>query len=104
MNFSNNCMKSHLSSRHAGHAGVLRADDRLGGVKLELLQRHDLLFQCVAGYQPVDVHHAGLPDPVGAVHRLQVLAGVPVVLHEDHRVRPREVEPQPAHAVHHSVM
>ena len=38
-----------------------------------------------------------LSYPVGAVHGLQVPHGVPVVLHEHHGVRPRQVKPQAPH-------
>ena len=65
---------------------------------LELLQRHDLLLQGVPSDQAVDIHHFLLSNPVGSVHRLQVLHGVPVVFDEDDGVRPGEVEAQPAHA------
>ena len=69
---------------HAAHAGVLLADDDVGSEELEALEAHNLLLQGVPRYEPVDVDHPLLADAVRSVHGLQVLHGVPVMLHEDH--------------------
>lgn len=58
---------------------------------------HDLLLERVPRDQAVHVDHVLLADAVRAVHGLQVLHGVPVVLHEDHGVRARQVQPEAAH-------
>lgn len=58
---------------------------------------HNLLLERVPGNQAVYVDDLALADAVRAVHGLQVLHGVPVVLHEDHRVRARQVQTEAAH-------
>ena len=42
--------------------------------------------------------HLGLSNAVRAIHGLQVLHGVPVVLEENHRVGAGQVEAETAHA------
>jgi hypothetical protein len=42
---------------HRLEARVVLRDDRVGRLKLELLQTHDLLLHRVASDQPIDVHN-----------------------------------------------
>lgn len=58
----------------------------------------NLLLQSPPRDQPINIHDLLLPDPMRPVHGLQILLRVPVVLHEDDRIRPRQIQPQPAHA------
>jgi len=51
---------------------------------------HDLFFQCPLRDQPVYVDRLLLSDPMRSVHRLNVLHGVPVVLHENYRIGSRK--------------
>ena len=57
---------------------------------------HDLGLERVARDEPVHVDDLLLAEAVRAVHGLQVLARVPVVLHEDDRVGAREREAEAA--------
>ena len=45
--------------------------------------------------ESLDVDDLLLPDAVCAVHRLQILDRIPVVLNEDNRVRAVSVRPRP---------
>lgn len=85
-----------LVGAHGLERGVFLRDDGVGNVDLEFLQAHNLLLERAAGDEAVDVDRALLANAVGAVHGLQILHRVPVVLEEDDRVGAGEVEPEPA--------
>lgn len=57
---------------------------------------HDLLFQGASGYKSVNVDDLLLADSVSAIHGLQILHRIPIVLDEDDRVGSRQVQSQPA--------
>ncbi len=57
---------------------------------------HDLLFECPSHDQSIYVHDLLLPQSMRPVHRLQILHGVPIVIHEDHRVRSCQIQSQTA--------
>mmetsp|Transcript_24257 Transcript_24257/g.71712 ORF Transcript_24257/g.71712 Transcript_24257/m.71712 type:complete len:740 (-) Transcript_24257:1603-3822(-) len=71
-----------------------------GVVHLQLLLRalDNLLLDRVLGDEAEDLDLLLLPDPVRAVHRLQVGLRVPVAVEEDDCVGRLEVEPEPARA------
>jgi hypothetical protein len=48
--------------------------------------------------QQADLDALGLTDPVRACHGLHVILGVPVRVHNDARVRRRQVDPKAARA------
>lgn len=57
---------------------------------------HYLLLQRVPRQDAINIDNPFLANAMRAVHGLEVLHGVPVVLHEDHRVCSGEVEAQAA--------
>jgi hypothetical protein len=57
---------------------------------------HDLLLERPFGDEPIDVYDLLLAQPMRPIHRLQILHGVPVVLHKDDRIRPRQIQPEPS--------
>ena len=53
---------------------------------------HDLLFQSASGYKPINVDDLLLANSVGAIHGLQILHRIPIVLDEDDRIGSRQVQ------------
>mmetsp|Transcript_31084 Transcript_31084/g.59984 ORF Transcript_31084/g.59984 Transcript_31084/m.59984 type:complete len:315 (-) Transcript_31084:1667-2611(-) len=76
--------------------GVHSLDDQVIKHHLPLGTLEDVLLHRVLGHKPVDVHRVLLADAVRAGHGLQVVLRVPVAVKDDHRVRRREVDAQPA--------
>jgi hypothetical protein len=87
-----------LRGVHGLEALIVLVDHAVGDVELELLQTHNLLLQGAARDQTIHIHRLLLTDAVSAVHGLQIFHGVPVVLHEDHRVRCLQIEAQSSHS------
>ena len=53
---------------------------------------HDFLFDRIACDQSVDIHHFLLTDPMGSIHRLQVLTGIPIMFNKDHCVSTGQIQ------------
>ena len=78
--------------------GVEGLDDEVVEDHLVLCALEDVLLDGVLRDEAVDVDELLLPDAVAARLRLQVVLRVPVRVEDDHRVRRREVDAEPARA------
>lgn len=57
---------------------------------------HDLLFQRAPSDQPVHINDLLLTNTMRSIHGLGILHRIPVVVHEDYRVRSRQSQPKTA--------
>ena len=80
-----------MRSRPASSAKSASASSRF-----DCLQLGDLLLDGVPRDQPIGEHVARLADPVRAIDRLRLDRGVPPRIEQEHVVRRRQVEPEPA--------
>lgn len=64
---------------------------------------HDSLFQSVSNDQSVDIDNTLLTKSVSSVHCLLVFGWVPIVLHKDDGVCPRQVQPNSSHLHSHPI-